>query len=1134
MVPARDALLHDMQASLNEQQKAAVEFDRSSALQVIAGPGTGKTKVLTSRVAYLLLKEKINPQDIIVTTFTNKAAKEMIDRLVELLLATNIRVSDILIGTFHSICLKILSRFGHKIGLRKDWRIIDESEVNKIMDEMIEKMPDQIRDYAHAISRKVNFCTLKQGSDQWVVNPRLVKREISRLKTFAIIPEEYTKDSDHDPALAYFYERYQGELNKVNALDFDDLLMYTFRLLTRERCLPYIKHVFVDEFQDTNGIQMDLMFLFARGNHHTSRGITVVGDPDQSIYAFRHALANNFEAMVNKCPLPTSRVVLIENYRSSQKILNTSEMLIRQQVKGRPDRLPLKAQFDSDFPPVYTVFPESFLEAPSLIRELLYLKSLPGLFSFNDFAILVRQRRQMKAMENALIEHQVPYKIIRGHVFWELKEAVAMINLLKCLNSNNEINAIIAALQYPPRGLGQTSAERIKSELEKKSADAFDTLKEIANKKIKVTMPEKARAVIKEFIAMIDTCGTLCEGPLTTALDDIFEKLYAMSGMKYEYLYVDGKKKSEVGKNPEPDFSNTRHKNIMILKNYFLGSNLTAGETSKDANKTDTHSKRANANMIKVHIRNFFLSLAMYTSSAMTPDGDQKSDSQKENGFVTMSTIHGAKGLEWPVVFIPGCEEGVIPSIFGEEKDEESNDSSDDEFIRGIHENKINENDSRDISGKDNISNKKSITESPKKKSWMPSIGDTLNEERRMFFVAQTRAKHLLYLSAVDSTRGRGSSPSRFLTSEILHTMVDEQRLFDNIDNIKRLYSMLGKKIPKSTSTFSIEQVIRDYSQFVEKRRERLIWNGSFVNNMYQFDINQNINIPCTNEFSTAAIQLQKENNRKSPERKCIRPGNISSPSRRTGMLDKDRSTSSFINGLPIKTATFAPDYKPGRKTLSTPLNLKKSFAPKIGDPQKLEASNGIMRDLNSSEIQINGSQKTDSSTQCKDVTYGNVQPCPGQVIKREDGQVAAKCFSNVRRPHGSNRKVIAARIDIAPPNDGLNVKAEDISPNTSENTANDHMGTTAGEILHDPDEIIIDDRPIISNAKTLADAAKRTKRKSKPSLFSSQAPPKILQTLDDNGIKSESTLNNLDIFSRLSRARKKSKLNDSEIIIID
>lgn len=1125
----KSVVLQEILLSLNKQQKIAVEFDSSKALQVIAGPGTGKTKVLTSRVAYLLLKKHVSPQDIIVTTFTNKAATEMIDRLVALLSATDVRVSDIMIGTFHSICLKVLSRFGHKIGLRRDWRIIDEKEVDKIIENMIDKMPDQIRDYAHSVTRKVNLCLMKPGTDQWSVHSKLVKREISKLKAFAIIPEEYSQDSEHDPALAFFYEMFQGELNKVNALDFDDLLMHTFRLLTKERCLPYIQHVFVDEFQDTNGIQMDLMFLFARGNHHLSRGITVVGDPDQSIYAFRHALANNFEAMINKCSLESSRVVLVENYRSSQRILNTSETLIKQQIRGRSNRLPLRAQFDCDFPPVYTSFPASFLEAPSLIREILYLKALPNLFTYNDFAILVRQRRQMKGIEKALIEHQIPYKIVRGHGFWELKEAVAIINLLKCLNSDNEKNAIVAALQYPSRGLGKTSAERIKAAIESKDGGALNTLRNISDKIIKVDMPEKARAVVKEFIAMIDACHKLCEGPLITALSEIFEKLYAMSGLRYEYLYLDGKKKTEVKNNSEPDFSNQRHKNIVVLKSYFMGSETSPTDAAKEAGSADSStnnlkvdtSKRANIQMVKTHIRNFFLSLTMYTSEAeISGDNTHSKVEQEKRGFVTISTIHGAKGLEWPVVFIPGCEEGVIPSIFGEEKDDETDDDAEQSNNAGVE-----------------TDSKKIITGSPKK-PWIISTEETLNEERRMFFVAQTRAKLLLYLSSVDSSDDRkSSSPSRFLTTDVLHTMVDEQKAFDNTESIKKLYEMSNKELPMDTNTFSFTQLIKDYAQFMEKRRERLIWGGSFVHNMYQFDITQNKRNPCISEFTTAAFQLQRTSIQRSPEKNNISPVKHSSPNRHMAPTKTSRTDYRSPTGSPIKRGSFAPDYRANREDSLASFVKEKSFAPKIENQQ-------LHMDKNSPPVHLDPLKERLVNDTCgKEIIqssrnysmYKAFQPRVDS-IKKEEGATLSRANHSKPLNFRNKRKLIAAPIDIAASDESLkgNIKDEGEIFETSHTRIENGLDTTAAEILHNPEDMIVDDRPIIASAKTLADAVKRANKCEQVVEPSSQSSSKSTKSSGKGKIKTESASNDLDIFSQLSRAKKKAKLNDVELIIID
>ena len=1144
--------LAEIISSLNIQQKMAVQFDPSKALQVIAGPGTGKTKVLTSRVAYLMLHHRVKPQDILVTTFTNKAAKEMIDRLVHMLQGTNLRVSDIMIGTFHSVCFKILSRFGHKIGLKKDWRIIDEKEVDLIVNDMIERMPDQIRDYAHSITRKVNLCLPKKGGDEWKVHPKLVKKQISKLKAYAILPEEYNRESNHDPALAYLYERYQGELNKVNALDFDDLLMYTFRLLTRERCLPYVQHVFVDEFQDTNGIQMDLMFLFAKGNHHLSRGITVVGDPDQSIYAFRHALAYNFQTMVSKCPIECSRVVLVENYRSSQKILNTSETLIKQQVRGRTDRLPLRAQFDCMFAPVYLNFPASFLESPSIAKEIVYLRSLPNLFSYNDFAILVRQRRQIKKIETALIEHRIPYKILRGHAFWELKETISMINLLKCVYSDNEKNAMVATLLYPSRGLGLTSAERIKICLESSQGSAFNTLRLIRDCRMKIDIPEKARAVLKDFVSMIETCKKLCESPITSALSDVFDKLYELSGMKHEYLYNDGKKKSEIDPTNDPNYQNPRHKNILILKNYFLGSELSeisknnnSGknintisnnidvdninkknnndnkhinnnnnyddhdyddnnndkncknnsniETTSVGSHNDLNNSESNVRAVFEHLRNFFLSLMLYSNN--TDESDQAAslrEKQEKEGFVTVSTIHGAKGLEWPVVFIPGCEEGVIPSIFGDDKSQSAEDEDGDDCDGDIKEVEA-----------DNLSPKKSKLTEP---------DDSINEERRMFFVAQTRAKHLLYLSSVNDPDARlPSKPSRFLTPTLLNTMVDSQKALESVLNIRTLYDNTGKLYSGLNEHFSLDQLVKDYAKFIENRRERFVWGGSVVRDMYQIDIKQNSAAGNpTSEFTTAAVQLH--NWLSSPEKKyapVVRRPLQGSPSRRNAPNSSTRTPP----GSPNKKREFAPNYRPSRNAPNTLTTSRRLFAPGNDRTASVRENSSPAP----SEIQSSG-QPTNAAT-----TVGSKSSQHGRILNvKAEMQRVPKLKPKTRNLRGSNRKlVVAAPIDISERDVKIDVKSEEYERRSLFHIEEDPENTTAAELLHNPEDLVVDDRPIIANAKTLADAARGCRK-----AHSSQK--------EKTEVKRESVSSQLDIFSQISKAKKKAKMNDGEIIVID
>ncbi|KAL3239430.1 DNA helicase SRS2 [Nakaseomyces bracarensis] len=1069
-----DGKVRDILVGLNEQQCAAVTYDHTKALQIIAGPGTGKTKVLTSRVAYLILQHNINPHNIIVTTFTNKAAKEMKDRLAVMLKDTSVRVGDIMIGTFHSICLRILGRFGHKVGLQAGWRIVDEKEMETILTQMIEKMPDQIRDYAHSTARKVNLCLPKResskkgnnGSDgpEWEVHQKLLKKHISRLKSSAILPEEYKRDSMHDPALAYFYETCQLELSKLNTLDFDDLLMFTFRLLTKERCLPWIEHVLVDEFQDTNSIQIDLMFLLARGNHHISRGLTVVGDPDQSIYAFRYALSHNFQEMVNKCPLECSQVILVENYRSSQNILDTSETLIKQQVKGRESRCPLKAQFNANISPVYMNFPAYFLEAPSIVREILYLKALPGLFTYNDFSILVRKRKQIKTIEKSLIEFRIPYKIVRGRAFWELKEISSMLNLVKCVISDTESIAIISSLCFPNRGFGDSSAEKVRMAFSDNfDMSAYEVIKLIDQKRIPIDIPKRAREVLNSFILMIDLCRDLCNNGSSKVLSDIFDTLYEKSGLKTEFLYKDGKKKAEIDEG-DPDFNNPRHKNVLLLKSYFTNINSVSQTEADDETNGPILEKSDTTLSVNTYILDFLNSLSLFSGDSSTGDNEQDPDSP---GSVTICTIHGAKGLEWPVVFIPGCEDNTIPAIFSDEKGGQSDDDDDDELEEG--------------------------TEKREKKNQNRSLEESIDEERRMFFVAQTRAKYLLYLSSVTDTEGpMPRVRSRFLTTDVLRTTADHQQALENIVNVKTLYSLMNFNFPGDTDNFSMKQLLDDYKLFIEDRRERLYWTGNAVRSSIGLDLTKNkmTTTSLLNDFTTASTQLRKElqSNLVNPSPRSM---NLDTSKRRTLITSKvspqkkyaPQNSNFSLPGSPNKKKEFAPRNYSGE--FGSP-NKSKKYAPEPEIKKDIQ-SKYALRFNNASNVELSG------------LTDNRIQSRPRSIIDRKKKFVIKSQPININQVSGHVRK-IKEDIDF-----------DDYS-----------LNTTASELLHNPNNLKVEEKPIIASAKILADAAKKKgqDRKTKDTPI--------------DGIKKETSLSQFDIFSQLSRAKKKAKLNDSEVIIID
>lgn len=1193
--------------SLNDQQKRAVTFDHTQALQVVAGPGTGKTKVLTSRVAYLLLEKKIKPGNIIVTTFTRKATNEMIERLEALLKGTGVNTKGLWIGTFHSICSRLLRQQGWKIELPKDWRTLSDTDVDPILQKLVEETPDQIRDYANDFSRKVNL-TRPNNKNEWEVNPKMVKKNISKLKSEGLLVEEYKNSDDHDPALLHFYERYQSELQAQHALDYDDLLLYAFKLLTKERCLPHIQHVLVDEFQDTNGIQLDLMYLLARGRDTFSQGVTVVGDPDQSIYAFRNALSQNFGEMLVKCPLPCSQIVLVENYRSSQRILNTSDTLIRQQKRGRENRLPLRAQFDLAFPPVYITFPATFLESTALAREILYLRSLPNLWTYNDFAILVRQRRQIRGLEKALIEHRIPYKIVKGHAFWELKEINGMMDLLKVVYSDYEKYSILRALQYPARGLGKVNATRIE-QLIPQYASPFETLQEISRCPEKFSFPSKTLTIVKDFVSLIESCRSLCkDAPNLAVLSDLFEKLYEGSGLRYEYLYVDGKKKADVDPEASPNLDNKRHKNLQILKSHLTSfkpvydpvspdglseEDETSDPVSKDGIKIEEttsptsqhHSSTTWANReqrsnapptndeelpvvdIQDVLRQFINSINLYSSEIesdelqKTEQERKESEAREKQGYVTISTIHGSKGLEWPVVMIPDVVEGIIPSVF-------FNDDNDDE-------------DDSEATDED-VKDEKSKKQDNSKKYKTRKVEESLDEERRMFFVAQTRAKTLLYITATSSENTSDDRfnkvPSRFLTPELKQTMCDEQRVFQSLEMIKALYRSFKIPTPSNEDKFSLKTLIDDYNQFVNDRRERIVWRGTVIYDPTKLDISENAKIsPSMFGVTTAASQLNR--NRRSPSPRRASLGLSRHGSNQSVSPVRAGSTQNSLNRVhtrapsyapPIITSrapTYAPSYAPPRTAPNNNTARGRSFAPrntalplssspsrKLYAPKKLEKGTKLVP-LNEPTLapgdvanlsptrrsarptgersptrQASPTRKASPVRQKSPTKPKTARQLAGIDTKATISKSMDLTDENVplstspikqRASRGFKRKIVAESIQLQelPEEEDTPPKIENAEADSDDDY--EYKDITAGELLHNPRDLKVDNRPILTSAKTLADATKENSKKRK-------AP---LKASNKKKVKQEAPSEGLDIMSRLAKAKQQAKDN---VIVID
>ncbi|KAL6937974.1 hypothetical protein ACO0RG_004500 [Hanseniaspora osmophila] len=1021
--------MQEFSNQLNDNQYRAVVFDPKKVLQVNAPPGTGKTKVIISRIVYLLTVAKLPPESIICTTFGVKAKEEIVDRLSKALENTDINYTQVNVGTFHGICYGILRKHGYRIGCT-DLEVISDDDQEKLMKKMIENVPPHILDAASSFLRKKNLMMMnKDGA--YVLSVKLIKSNISKLKSQGQTVKDYSDAHDVDQALLYFYENYQKAMKDQKKVDFDDLLLQAYTLLKEHNCLKQVQHVLVDEFQDTSVLQMQLMFLFARGKSVNCNGITVVGDPDQCIYAFRDAMPHNFKDMIRISPVPVTTITLNQNYRSTQRIVDSCQNLMKQQQKGRDNTTKLFAQYDTKFGPVFHSYHNFKEEAAGLVSEIMYLKSLPGIFSYNDFSILVRQRRQIPALERALIEARLPYYIIKGQSFWERREVKSIMNNIKLVLSDYEPFALEDALLYPARGLGKAGFEKIKNKLSDE-ANSFNQLKKYYN-----LLPTKGRKVATKLIETIETARAMFEnGTSKSNMEEIFDYIYENSGLKHE-LTVNKKdtnpsqQKASVQKSGDfeeaPDLSSPKHMNVMQVKeqlmefsndysqmnvddeeedNDFIFSlsrtssalaskvednELDDLDTAEVVEKPNECSKTPEIIYDKSFVREFVSSVRLY--------GDKESEdeeSQFKEGRVTVCTTHKAKGCEWPVVFVPGCTEGTNPSLFANDVEDE---------------------DSEDESEAANNTNK------PGK--YKKTMDELLNEERRVFYVALSRAKVQLYLSSVETSSERNHETeyklvrSRFITPGFLKTVEMAQQLFDNVENIKSFYKTMGVKFQKNISNFSLQQLIDDYDSYLNDERLHFHWMGSqvYVKNGINLSFNHISASPkkYSSGFLSAAEQLGSSLslNATSHNRQTLAP-------RPSGRSRQPKELPNIRTNLDSTTSRFV-NKSPTRKTYAPTKNLNLSpVRRKVYAPSKAPVSNNSP----------------------------NVSP---------------------------EKKKLKKDFKIAGSNERKNQKKPSLDLPTGRTPTID---LTAAEILHDPEEETVDHRPFLTSANSLLERSRKAKLK--------------------------------------------------------
>ncbi|KAL5114963.1 ATP-dependent DNA helicase srs2 [Pleosporales sp. CAS-2024a] len=610
---------------LNDAQRSAVTSP-ANVVQVLAPPGSGKTKTLTARVAYHVIHERLQPWNIIVCTFTIKAAREMKERIKGFV--GDKLESKLILGTFHSVARRFLSRYGQEIGIDKNFGIADTNDSKAIIKRIITRF-------------------------QYTLEPGHARSRISNLKSKAVTADAFRKTTKNvnDNEFAAVYSTYEEQLKASNLLDYDDLLVRCVELLKQSpSCVSTIQAVLIDEYQDTNNIQYELMKLLAQ----STRRITIVGDPDQSIYSFRAAEMKNLFRMRDE--FPESIVINLENnYRSSGCILN-SALAVIEQDDSRPQK-PLIATHGTGEAPTLRHLASAQVEAQWTVDEIIRSKTLTaGLLSYNDYVILLRSSQLSLQIERALGKAGVPYRMVAGTKFFDRAEIKIILDYLRVVSQPEHNDAVARVINLPSRKVGETTVKALLEEAEVKKVTLWKLVLDIAQGRSRVDSKISAQAQkgIEQFVNVILTSRE----KLLPAKGEYCD-LYGLIGHILQKIAFETYLKQTHKDNWKDRWGNVEE---LVAQATQMASALASGEEVIDdaLPVVDGIEQRQDT---AVDVLSKFL--ANVTLSSVT---DQDGGEVEQ---VTISTIHAAKGLEWPVVFLPAMYEGSIPHSRADDYDEE-------------------------------------------------------------------------------------------------------------------------------------------------------------------------------------------------------------------------------------------------------------------------------------------------------------------------------------------------------------------------------------------------------------------------------------------------------------------------------
>ncbi len=642
-------------ANLNPAQKEAV-IHVGLPLLVLAGAGSGKTKVLTHRIAFMLANG-IHSANILAVTFTNKAAKEMRERITNLAGAEAIKFSWI--GTFHSICARILRQDIDKLSIKasdgssrtwsKNFTIFDETDSVNVVKEAIKAL----------------------DLDPKIYNPKTIKHKISEAKNFNKLAKDFHESvlNYREEKMAEVFAKYEELMLRNNALDFDDLLLFTVKLLeSNEEVRKYyssrFKHILVDEYQDTNHTQYKMIKLLAENAATEVGSLTVVGDVDQSIYSWRGA---DYKLIINfRKDYPDAHLVKLEaNYRSTANILAVADMIIANNTE-RIDKslIPTKPEGEK-----ITVFEsQDELEEAQYIASEIQRQVAAGNHTLEDFAILYRTNVQSRALEEALLRRNIPYVIVGGFRFYDRKEIKDMISYLKVIYNPADAQSLKRIVNEPRRGIGATTIAKIEEYGAERSYSLYRSMIEIDEVP---GIGSAAATKIKSFVDLIEDLR-------------IKSKTLGLGALVDDLIH------------------STRY--IEML--------MASSDAESESRVENIHEFIGVATDFEVNAEDNSVSAFLAEISLLSEQENTKGEVQRT---VTLMTLHAAKGLEFPIVFLAGMEEGVFP------------------HQRSLKSEKSSE----------------------------------LEEERRLMYVGVTRAEEKLYLTYARRRRIFGQSefamPSRFL-----------------------------------------------------------------------------------------------------------------------------------------------------------------------------------------------------------------------------------------------------------------------------------------------------------------------------------------------------------------------------------